>query len=182
MLFRSEQYGMEIFDVQVKKRQGKSIRVFVCKAGRKEILSSVQTFLNIEKTMGLDKFENYQKLAEKIADSKKELVSILKDLKDKGLSIAAYGSPARGNTILNYCKIGPDILDFATEELPSKIGLYTPGMHIPVVDIEEARENPPDYYLMLAWNYKDQILKKELEFMKKGGKFIIPIGDKIEII
>jgi novobiocin biosynthesis protein NovU/D-mycarose 3-C-methyltransferase len=83
---------------------------------------------------------------------------------------------------LNYCKIGPETLDFATEELKSKIGLYSPGMHIKVKHIDEARKNPPDYYLMLAWDYKDQILKKESEFVKKGGKFIIPIGDNIEII
>ena len=176
------QYGMEIFDVQLKRRQGKSIRVFVCKTGREEIMPSVQIFLNIEKAMGLDKFENHQKLAGKIAASKEKLISTLKNLKDKGFSIAAYGSPARGNTILNYCQIGPDILDFATEELFSKIGLYTPGMHIPVIDIKEARKDPPDYYLMLAWNYKDQIFKKESEFIKSGGKFIIPMGDKIEII
>ena len=179
-LFR--QYEMEIFDVQLKKRQGKSIRIFAAKKWRKEVLPSVQIFLNIEKAMGLDKLERYKKLVQKIAVSKEKLISTLKDLKDKGFSIAAYGSSARGNTVLNYCKIGSDILDYATEELPSKIGLYTPGMHIPVIDIKEARKNPPDYYLMLAWNYKDQILEKEFEFIKKGGKFIIPIGDKIEVI
>jgi len=177
-----QQYGMEIFDVQMKKRQGKSIRVFVCKQDQKPILPSVQVFLDIEKAMGLDKIENYHKLVEKIKTSREKLVLALRDLKNRSFKIAAYGSPARGNTILNYCRIGPDILDFATEELFSKIGLYTPGMHIPVIDIKEARKNPPDYYLMLAWNYKAQILEKESEFVKKGGKFIIPIGNKIETI
>ncbi len=176
-----QRYGMEIFDVQMKKRQGKSIRVFAARIGRKQILPSVQTFLNIEKAMGLDKFENYQKLASKIAASKEKLTATLKDLKNKGFTVAAYGSPARGNTILNYCKIGPDILDFATEELPSKIGLYTPGTHIPVIDIKESRKNSRDYYLMLAWSYKDAILEKESEFVKNGGRFILPIGD-IKII
>lgn len=177
-----QQYGMEIFDVQMKKRQGRSIRVFTCKSGQKPISSSVGVFLNIEKAMGLNKAENYHKLAQKIKASKEKLVSTLGDFKNKGFSIAAYGSPARGNTILNYCQIGPDILDFATEELLSKIGLYTPGMHISVMDIKEARKNTPDYYLMLAWNYKDAILEKEAEFVKNGGKFVLPIGDKIEII
>lgn len=178
-LFR--QYSMEIFDVQLKKRQGKSIRVFASKAGQKEVMPSVQTFLNIEKTISLDKFENYQKLAKKIITSKEKLISTLQDLKGKGFSIAAYGSPARGNTILNYCKLGTEILDYATEELLSKIGLYTPGTHIPVIDIKEARKNLPDYFLLLAWAYKDVIFEKEKEFVKNGGRFIMPVGD-IKII
>ena len=95
--------------------------------------------------------------------------------------IASYGAPAKGNTLLNYYKIGPRTLEFALEDLPSKQGLYTPGMHIPVVDSKYAHENEPDYYLMLAWNYKKAILEKEKKFRKKG-KFIIPVGDKIEIL
>ena len=69
-----------------------------------------------------------------------------------------------------------ELLEYATESLPSKIGLFTPGMHIPVIDIADARKNPPDYYLMLAWNYKKAILENEAEFTRRGGKFIMPIG------
>lgn len=177
-----KQYKMDVFDVQTFKRQGNSIRVFVCKSSKYPISANVKKFLDKEKKAGLSKLQSYRTLASRIEASKNKLSAVLADLKRKKLRIAAYGSPARGNTLLNYCKIGPETLDFATEELRSKIGLYTPGMHIKVKHIKEARKNPPNYYLMLAWNYKDQILKKESEFIKKGGKFIIPIGDKIEII
>lgn len=178
-LFR--QYGMDIFDVQLFHRQGNSIRVFVCRSGTHPIQNSVKAFLNKEKRARLDRIASYRALAKRIEASKKKLSSILVSLKQKNFSIAAYGAPARGNTLLNYCKIGRDILNFATEELPSKVGLDSPGMHVPVIHIDTARKTPPDYYLMLAWNYKDQIVAKEAEFVKKGGKFIIPVGG-IQII
>lgn len=176
------QHKMDIFDVQTFKRQGNSIRVFVCRRGKHPISANIKKFLDKEKKAGLGKLRSYRVLTTRIEASKNKLLAVLADLKRKKLRIAAYGSPARGNTLLNYCKIGPETLGFATEELKSKIGLYSPGMHIKVKHIDKARKNPPNYYLMLAWNYKDQILKKESEFVKRGGKFIIPIGDKIKII
>ena len=91
--------------------------------------------------------------------------------------IAAYGAPAKGNTLLNYCKIGPDILDYAVEKNELKCGMLTPGMHIPVITEEEAATKPPDYYLMLPWNFLDELLKKESAFRARGGKFIVPIPE-----
>jgi len=99
-----------------------------------------------------------------------------------GKKIAAYGAPAKGNTLLNYCEIGTDILDYALEDLPSKLGLYTPGMHIPVMDRAYTQSHLPDYFLLLAWNYSKPILAKEESFRTHGGKFIIPVGDEIAII
>ena len=101
---------------------------------------------------------------------------------EQGAKIAAYGAPAKGNTLLNYCGIGTDILDYALEDLPSKQGLYAPGTHIPVVTRNYAETHLPDYYLLLAWNYTPAILEKEKEFREKGGKFIMPIGDNIKIL
>lgn len=176
-----KKYQMGVFDVQPFQRQGNSIRVFVCRSGQRRISSSVNKFLDKEKKAGLDKINSYHILAARIEATKSKLVATLQDLKKKKMRIAAYGSPARGNTLLNYCNIDAKVIDFATEELPSKIGFYTPGMHIPVKHVKDARKNPPDYYLMLAWNYKDQILKKEAEYVKGGGKFIVPTGD-IEIL
>ena len=177
-----KQYKMDVFDVQANKRFGKSIRVFVCRSGSYKTVPAVKKFLDKEKKAGLGKLKTYHALAARIKASKEGLVSVLTDLRNKNFKIAAYGAPARGSTILNFCNIGSDILDFATEELPSKIGFYTPGTHVPVKHIEEARKNPPDYYLMFAWNYKDQIFEKESEFIKRGGRFIIPIGDEIKIV
>lgn len=174
-----KQHKMEIFDVKLVKRQGNSIRVFVSAPGNYRISRQVKKLLRNEKKKGLYKFKTYQKLAKNVEENKIKLNKLLHELKEKQFRIAAYGAPARGNTILNYCDIGPNLLEFATEELESKINLYTPGMHIPVIDVKKARKTPPDYYLLLSWTYKDEILKKERDFIKKKGKFIIPVGVKI---
>ncbi|MBI4157713.1 SAM-dependent methyltransferase, partial [Candidatus Woesebacteria bacterium] len=175
-----EPYGMEIFDVQTHPVQGVSLRVFAGNKGRHRILKSVQAFAKRELEMKMESFSTYLKLAKKIAAMKEDLRSLLISLKSKGKTIAAYGAPAKGNTLLNYFGIG-EFLDYATEELPSKIGYFTPGTHLKVLDIKEARKAPPDYFLLLAWNYKEAILNKEREFRTKGGKFIMPVG-RVEII
>lgn len=175
-----EQFGLEIFDVQIKNAQGRSLRVFVGHKGVHNIDPSVQKYIDLELSMGLDRLESYNLLSERAADQKERLVKILKDLKKQGKKIAAYGAPAKGNTMLNYCQIGTDILDYALDNLPAKQNLYTPGMHIPTVDSAYAHSHLPDYFLMLAWNYAEQILDSEKDFTAKGGKFIIPVeGVKI---
>lgn len=179
-----EKFGLEIFDVKIVPSQGQSLRVFVGWKGAHEINPSVAKLVKRELELGLDKKESYFELARRVASSKEKLLRVLQDLKSKGKKIAAYGAPAKGNTLLNYCKVGPDILDYALDGLPSKQGLFTPGMHVRVVSHEFAEKNSPDYYLLLAWNYKNSILEKEKdsEFRKRGGKFIVPIGDEIELV
>jgi hypothetical protein len=110
-----------------------------------------------------------------VEKQKEQLVNLLNDLKAQGKKISAYGAPAKGNTMLNYCQIGTNILDYALEDLPAKQGLLTSGMHIPTVDAKYAHSHEPDYYLMLAWNYEKAILEKEKAYLSKGGKFIIPV-------
>lgn len=172
-----EQFGMEIFDIKEVPVHGVSLRVYVGDIGRHQVQSSVAEHLKSESDMGLDKFKAYLGLAKRVAALKEKVVGMIIDLKKNGKKIAAYGAPAKGNTLLCYFNIGPEILDYVTETLPSKIGLYTPGTHVPVINVEEARKNPPDYYLLLAWNFKDVILEKEKEFRQKGGKFIMPVGN-----
>ena len=172
-----KQFGMEIFDVKLFPVQGQSIRVFVGKKGKYPVKPSVNKFIHKEKNLALDKLESYFDLAKRIEKSKEDLSNLLISLKQQGKRIAAYGAPAKGNTLLNHCKIGTDILDYALDDLPSKQGLYTPGMHIPVVDNSFSKRNLPDYYLLLAWNYVDAILEKEKDYRNKGGKFIFPISE-----
>lgn len=174
-------FGMEIFDIKEFPVHGVSLRICAGNIGKHQILPSVAEYLKSEKDMGLDKFEAYLELAEKISVIKKNVLSAIVDLKKNGKNIAVYGAPAKGNTLLNYLGAGRDIFDYAVDDLPSKIGSYTPGTRIPVISSEKARKNPPDYYLLLAWNYKDVILEKEKEFRQKGGKFIIFIPE-LEII
>lgn len=171
-----EQFGMEIFDACVFPVQGNSLRVYACKKGAYAVKSTVGVLAQKEIDMGFNKFSSYQRLGQQIEELKHDVGRTIMACKQEGKKIAAYGAPAKGNTLLNYFGLGADVLSFATEELPSKIGLLTPGMHIPVIHINDARKNPPDYYLLLAWNYKDVILEKEKEFRINGGKFILPIG------
>lgn len=178
-LFR--QFGMEVFDVKEMPVHGVSLRIYAAKAGAHEINPAIAEYLKREEEMGFDKFETYLELAERVNLLKENIVGALKNLKSQRKKIAGYGAPGKGNTLLNYFGIGLETLEYVTESLPSKIGMFTPGTHIPVINIEESRKNPPDYYLLLAWNYKDVILEKEKEFRQNGGKFIMPVG-KGEII
>lgn len=174
-------FGLEIFDVEVHQVQGQSLRVFIGKRGKHKISDGVGHYLGVEKSLGLDKAESYFDLADRIENSRMKLVSILNDLKKQGKTISAYGAPAKGNTLLNYCQIGPALVDYALDGLPSKQGLFTPGVHIPVASVKYAQSHTPDYFLMLAWNYFNVIREREGAFAEKGGKFIIPVG-KIEVL
>ena len=176
-----DKFGLEIFDVKIFPVQGQSLRVFVGKKGEHVIEKSVEEFVRREISLGLNKFESYLELAERIKNSKSKLVALLQDLKKEGKKIAAYGAPAKGNTLLNYCGIGTNFLDYAMDDLPSKQGLYSPGMHIPVVSRKAADARTPDYFIVLPWNYFTMIKEREKKFMDDGGKFIIPVGN-IDII
>lgn len=169
-------YGLEIFDVEHFPVQGNSLRYYAAHKGTRAIEESVGKYAALEDLRGFGIMATYQKLAKNIEALREDVKGTVLRLKREGKRIAAYGAPARGNTILNYFGIGKSVLDYATEALSSKIGKFTPGTHIPVVDIAWARQNPPDYYFLLAWPYKNIILEKEKDFLMRGGKFIMPVG------
>jgi len=169
-------FGMSIVAVERVSVHGGSLRVY----GQKfipSLPSSVTELLSLETEAKIDSLETYQKFAEDVRRLKEDLVSLLKALKKQGAKIAGYGAPAKGNILLNYCKIGTDILDYVTDTTPFKQGCYTPGMHIPVFPESHFHEFPPDYALLLAWNYAGSILQKESEYRRNGGKFILPIPE-----
>jgi D-mycarose 3-C-methyltransferase len=173
-LFRT--FGMDIVDVKQIPIHGGSIRVFVQKSPKKQS-QNVTKLLLMEQEDTLDSLKTYMKFAERVALVKGKLVKLLKTLKNDGARITGYGATAKGNTLLNYCEIGTDILDYITDTTPFKQGCCTPGMHIPIYPEERFHEEPPDYALLLAWNYADAILQKEQEYRQKGGKFILPIPE-----
>ncbi len=172
-----EKVGMKIFDVKEVDTQGGSLRVFAEHAnGPHEVKPVVEKMIQDEIASKLNTVEPYQGLADRVAKIKEDLLAILSDLKKQGKKIVGYGAPAKGNTLLNFCGIGTQYLDYIIDKTYFKLGKFTPGMHIPVFPIEKIQEDgPPDYYLLLVWNYADAILKQEEEFRKNGGKFIIPI-------
>ncbi len=170
-----DRFGMEIFDLEHSNIHGGTMLYYVCKRGARPVRDSVRKQLDFERSQGWHKLEAYQDFARRVETIRDELNRILTSLKAEGKRIAAYTAPAKGNTLLNYCGIEPDILEYAAEKAPLKIGLFTPGTHIPVIDEEEAMKNPPDYFLLLAWNFKDELIEKNRKFRENGGKFIVPI-------
>ncbi|MBI2625702.1 class I SAM-dependent methyltransferase [Candidatus Parcubacteria bacterium] len=170
------QFGLEIFDVKLMPVQGVSLRAYVARGGHRRVQPSVAACLAREAALGLDRMSSYAALARRIEELKADVVSTVRRLKAQGKRIAGYGAGAKGNTILLYYGLGRAELDYVTDEQLSKIGKFMPGTRLPIADVVWSRQHPPDYYFLLAWNYKDVILHKEQEFVDRGGKFIMPIG------
>jgi len=119
--------------------------------------------------------ETYDALAARVHRIRSELVDLLRGLKAQGKRLAGYGATAKGNTLLNYYGIGPDLLDYLADRNQLKQGKLSPGMLIPVVPPERVLETQPDYLLILAWNFGDEIMQQQAEYQRRGGKFILPI-------
>lgn len=175
-----KRFDMEIFDAQKVNSHGGSMRVYIKKKDtRIKIQPIIKKLIEDELKLGLNKMETYVKFAEKIEENKKKLIKILRQLKSNGKSIVGYGAPAKGNTLLNYFKIGPEILDYIVDDSIYKQGLYTPGTHILVAPSSKISETKPDYILILAWNFADSIMKKLSDCKKNNGRFIIPVPQAI---
>ncbi|OGE30461.1 hypothetical protein A3C59_00565 [Candidatus Daviesbacteria bacterium RIFCSPHIGHO2_02_FULL_36_13] len=173
-----KRHSMEIFDAKKVTSHGGSLRIFVKKDGSKHIVKNIiREYIEIEIKLGLNKIQTYKKFAKKIEDNKKRLTNLLKQIKAQGKVIVGYGAPAKGNTLLNYFKIGPEILDYIVDDSEYKQGLYTPGTHIIVAPFSKIAETKPDYILILAWNFAQPLMDKLADFKKGGGSFIIPVPD-----
>ena len=171
-----DMHKMEIFDVRRTGIHGGSIRVFVQrKGGSRKISYALNEIMEFEKQRGLMDFNMYVEFAARAAKLKEELVALLKSLKKEGKTIAAYGAPAKGNTLLCYCGIDSKLIEFTVDRSSYKQGLYTPGTHILILPPEELLRRMPDYTFMLAWNFEFEILKQQDAYLKAGGHFIIPI-------
>ena len=175
-----KRFNMTVFSVEKTDSHGGSIRVFVKKnESKRKIEESVDEFIKTEKRLGLANEQTYKKFAKKIEQNKNDLNKLLKQLKSKGKKIIGYGAPAKGNTLLNYFKIGSQILDYIVDDSSYKQGLFTPGMHIPVVSSERIMQDKPDYVFILAWNFAESIMKRLSDYKKNGGKFIIPVPNPV---
>jgi hypothetical protein len=170
-----EMNGMEVFDAERITTHGGSIRVYACKEGAYPISDSVKEILNLEEKSGLYSKETFIKYGEDVRKSKQELMKVLNKIKEKDNKIVGLGAPAKGNTLLNYCHINNQILEYLAEKSDLKKGLYSPGMHLEVVDENFIFKEPqPPYALLLAWNLKDIIIPKIRERGFRGG-IIIPV-------
>ena len=168
-------FGMEIFDVEKVDIHGGSLRYFVARENTYPISNNVNKFLELEKEKKVYEIDTLKNFAKSVQRNREELTWMLKSLKHEGKQIAGVSAPAKGMTLLNYCKISTETLDFVTEKSTLKIGKYTPGTHIPIVPDSELIKQMPDYALLMAWNFADEIIKNLKDYKDAGGKFIIPI-------
>jgi SAM-dependent methyltransferase len=171
-----ESRGMRIFDAERSLVHGGSVRVYFGRAGTgPELCPSVQRLFSLEEYEGLLSAETYFAFGKRVHKMKDELTGLLSQFKSDGARIAGYGAPAKGNTLLNYFKIGTDLLDFIVDRSQYKQGMYTPGTHIPVFDVDQLLKQQPDYVLVLAWNFLEEIMDQQSEYLNRGGKFVVPI-------
>lgn len=128
-----------------------------------------------EQSIGLDTFAYYEGFAKRVEQLKADLLGLLRGLRAEGATIAAYGAAAKGSTMLNYVGIGTDLVDFVVDRNPHKQGLLMPGTHQPILDVDALLERRPDYTLILAWNFKDEIMRQQSAYDDAGGRFIVPV-------
>ena len=168
-------FGLEIFDIEQRDIHGGSFRVYVARIGQHPVSQEIERHLEIERTSGVHDIAVLTEFAKRVESNRQQLLNFLRRLKSDGASIAAVSAPAKGMTLLNYCHLGTETLDFATEKSTLKVGRFTPGTHIPVVGDAELLVRKPDYVLLLAWNFAKEIIANLKDYRAAGGKFIVPI-------
>jgi len=173
------QHNLTIFDVEKLDTHGGSLRIFVKHPENNELVinNKVEKLLEEEQKFGLDKLSSYSNFSEKVKLIKKSLLEFLSIAKKQNKKIVGYGAAAKGNTLLNYCNIGQDYIDFVVDRSSHKQDTFLPGTHIPVLNPEEIKKTKPDYILILPWNLREEIMG-QLNFIREwGGKFVISIPE-----
>jgi len=177
MQYLFNKFDMEIIDLEEKSIHGGTLRYHVSRIGDYVVSPNVQNYIDTEIAKGVYNLDYLSEFSKKVKNHRNKLCWMLSDLRKQGKKIVGVSAPAKGMTLLNYCKIGIETLDFLTEKSRLKIGKYAPGTHIPVVSDSELLNQMPDYALLLAWNFAEEIMKNNSEFRTRGGKFIIPIPE-----
>lgn len=173
-----EPHGLELFDVEHLSVHGGSMRYFIAKKGSHAVSNNVSDVLAKEERLGVGLAETYESLRVNIERSRDQLVQLLIDIKEKqGAPIIAYGATSKSTTILNYCKIGPDLIAFISDTTPLKQGKFSPGMHIPVKPPSEIEKHQPSHMLLFAWNHMQEIMNNETEYKARGGKWIVYVPE-----
>jgi len=146
------------------------------RVGRREAVEdSARDHLAREREQGLTEREYYAEFGARVDRIRVELRDLLTSLRADGRTIAAYGAAAKGSTLMNYCEIGPELVDFVVDRNVHKHGLHMPGTHQPIGDPALLLERQPDYVLLLAWNYHDEVAAQQAEYLRRGGRFILPV-------
>ena len=176
-------HGLIVFDVEKIWTHGGSMRVYARHKHDhgKPVTKAVTDMLRDETAAGYEELATYRQFGEQVKETKRKLLSFLIEAKRNGASIAAYGAPGKGNTLLNYCGIREDFIDYTVDRNPFKHGKYLPGTRIPIFTPAKLAETKPDYILILPWNIRDELLE-QLDYARDwGARFIIPIPE-VEVI
>jgi len=178
----TKKHSLKLIDVEEIPTHGGSLRVFLSHAeATRPISPRVGSLLAHERAFGLENIASYREFARRVHQTKRQLLSFLIGCKEEGARLCAYGAPGKGNTLLNYCGIGTDFLDFTVDRNPYKHGRFTPGMHIPIYPVSTIDEARPDYVLILPWNLKNEIITQMGHVTDWGCKFVVPIPN-VEVI
>jgi SAM-dependent methyltransferase len=172
-------HGLVLFDVDEIPTHGGSLRIYLRHVEdiTKPVTSTVTNLRERELTAGLNRMEAYASFSEQVMESKRKLLELLIGLRRQGKRVSGYGAPGKGNTLLNYCGIRTDFLEFTVDRNPYKQGRFLPGTHIPIYPVEEINKRRPDYIFILPWNLKDEIVAQLSYAREWGTKFIVPIPE-----
>ena len=172
-------HNLTLFDVEELPTHGGSLRIYAKHddAENPSISERVKVLKAKEIAAGLHLIETYITFGEKVKETKRKLLRFLLEAQVEGKSIVGYGAPAKGNTLLNYCGIGRDFIDYTVDRNPHKQGLFLPGTHIPIISPDKIRETQPDYLLILPWNLKEEIMEQMAFIGEWGGQFVVPIPE-----
>ena len=172
-------HGLTLFDVEELPSHGGSLRIYGRHAedASKPVGERVGQLRDREESAGFTTLECYARFGENVKETKRKLLAFMINAKQEGKHIAGYGAPGKGNTLLNYCAIRTDFLDYTVDRNPHKQGKFLPGTHIPVLPPQRIRETRPDYVLILPWNLKDEIIQQNAYIRDWGGRFVVPIPE-----
>jgi methylation protein EvaC len=172
-----DKFDFEIIDLLPQDTHGGSMRYVLGRKNEHQISEIVNSIMQKEFNQGLHLKETYINFKKKCEKSKFDLLNILINEKNNGKKIAAYGATSKSTTILNYCRIGTNLIEYISDTTPIKQNKLSPGMHIPVKPYEDFKKNPPDVAVLFAWNHAKEIMAKEEKFMKNGGKWIVHVPE-----
>lgn len=172
-------HGLDVFDVDQVPTHGGSLRIYArhCEDTARPIHHRVKDLIEAEKAMGFDQLSHYRSFSEKVKETKRNILDFMLKAKREGKSIAGYGAPAKGNTLLNYTGIRTDFIDYTVDRSPHKQGLFLPGTRIPIHHPDRIRETMPDYLIILPWNLKDEIMEQMAHIREWNGQFVTLIPE-----
>lgn len=172
-------HGLMLFDVEEILTHGGSLRIYACHSGdvSKAVEDSVTDLREREQKAGFTCLNHYFSFTEKVKETKRKLLDFLIQTKRQGCSVVGYGAPGKGNTLLNYCGIRTDFLDYVVDRSPYKQGKFLPGTHIPIHHPDKIKETKPDYVLILPWNLKTEVIEQNAYIREWGGQFVVPIPE-----